>query len=57
VGEETTVNVKKFLVYGAVAVAAYLLYRNVFAADSGSQATDSAGLGGIDFGVLNPSTW
>jgi hypothetical protein len=45
---------KKYLLYGGIAIAAYLIYRNVFAADAGSQATNASS---VDFGVLNPSTW
>jgi hypothetical protein len=36
-------------------LATYVVYRNYLASDAGSSA--NASLGGIDFGVLDPSTW
>lgn len=44
---------RKYLIYAGIAFGAYLLYRNVFAANAGA----NPGLGGVDFGVADPSTW
>lgn len=48
-GEEDPVNTKKFLIYGGIAIAVYLIWQNTLNPNSSS--------GGVDFGVLNPNNW
>jgi hypothetical protein len=51
VGEEVVVK-KKFLIYGGIAIALYLVYQNTVA----NPSSNSSG-GGVDFGVLDPNNW
>jgi hypothetical protein len=38
-----------------IGIGAYIIYRNYYASNAGANANPA--MGGVDFGVLDPSSW